>query len=205
MVNSEKKAPYSWNQKSTLYSCDYLSGQFLDIDTRALEKMILENHAKKRLMHEDPNNIRGEDIRIDYDENVRKLKDRLCDEYKLRTGNEIELCCDANPKIHKDRNESYWSIVHDRGDTTALHSHENSQNYAAGPHVSAVFWIKVPDNSGNFVFQYNPNKYLVSETALKSIEGFFLIFDSTLKHRVTENLSDGQRIVISMNFNLVGM
>ena len=57
-------------------------------------------------------------IRIDYDENVRKLKDRLCDEYKLRTGNEIELCCDANPKIHKDRNESYWAIVHEKGDTT---------------------------------------------------------------------------------------
>ena len=73
MVNSEKKAPYSWNQKSTLYSCDYLSGQFPDIDTRAIEKMVLENHAKKRVMHEDPNNIRGEDIRIDYDENIKKL------------------------------------------------------------------------------------------------------------------------------------
>lgn len=205
MVESEQKSSYSWNQKSTLYSCDYLSGQFLDIDTKALEKMILENHAKKRLMHEDPNNIRGEDIRIDYDENVRKLKDRLCDEYKLRTGNEIELCCDENPKIHKDRNESYWAIVHEKGDTTQLHSHENHKNYAAGPHVSAVFWIKVPDNSGNFVFQYNPNKYVVSETALKSIEGFFLIFDSTVKHRVTENLSNDQRIVISMNFNLVGV
>ena len=44
MVNSEKKAPYSWNQKSTLYSCDYLSGQFPDIDTRAIEKMVLENN-----------------------------------------------------------------------------------------------------------------------------------------------------------------
>ena len=78
MVNSEKKAPYSWNQKSTLYSCDYLSGQFPDIDTRAIEKMVLENHAKKRVMHEDPNNIRGEDIRIDYDENIKKLKNKLC-------------------------------------------------------------------------------------------------------------------------------
>ena len=48
--------------------------------------MVLENHAKKRVMHEDPNNIRGEDIRIDYDENIKKLKNKLCAEYKLQTG-----------------------------------------------------------------------------------------------------------------------
>lgn len=36
-------------------------------------------------MHEDPNNIRGEDIRIDYDENIKKLKNKLCAEYKLQT------------------------------------------------------------------------------------------------------------------------
>jgi len=118
---------------------------------------------------------------------------------------DIQLCCDANSKIHKDRNESYWAIVHGKGETTQLHSHENNKNYAAGPHISAAFWVKVPDNSGDFVFQYNPNKYMVSETTIKSVEGFFLMFDSTVKHRVTENLSDNHRIVVSMNFNLVGM
>ena len=167
--------------------------------------MVLNNHAKKRVMHEDPNNIRGEDIRIDYDGNIINLKNKLCHEYKSATGRDIELCCDSNPKIHKDRNESYWAIVHGRGETTQLHSHENNKNYAAGPHISAAFWVKVPDNSGDFVFQYNPNKYMVSETTIKSVEGFFLMFDSTVKHRVTENLSDDYRIVVSMNFNLVDM
>ena len=52
-------------EQKTLYSCDYIVGYLPEIDTRAIEKMVLENHAKKRVMHEDPNNIRGEDIRID--------------------------------------------------------------------------------------------------------------------------------------------
>ena len=191
------------SEKASLYSCDYIFGHLPDVDTKAIERMVLENHKKKRMMHEDPNNIRGEDIRIDYDENIQKLKNQLCNEYKSNTGMNIQLCCDANPKIHKDRNESYWAIVHNRGETTQLHSHENNKNYAAGPHISAAFWVKVPDNSGDFVFQYNPNKYMVSETTIKSVEGFFLMFDSTVKHRVTENLSDDYRIVVSMNFNLV--
>ena len=193
------------SEKASLYSCDYIFGHLTDVDTKAIERMVLENHKKKRMMHEDPNNIRGEDIRIDYDENIQKLKNELCNEYKSNTGMDIQLCCDANSKIHKDRNESYWAIVHGKGETTQLHSHENNKNYAAGPHISAAFWGKVPDNSGDFVFQYNPNKYMVSETTIKSVEGFFLMFDSTVKHRVTENLSDNHRIVVSMNFNLVGM
>ena len=190
-------------EQKTLYSCDYIFGYLPEIDTRAIEKMVLENHAKKRVMHEDPNNIRGEDIRIDYDDNIKKLKNKLCSQYELISGRKIELSCDANSKIHKDRNESYWAIVHDRGETTQLHSHENFKNYAVGPHISAAFWVKVPENGGDFVFQYSPNKYMVSETTMKSIEGYFLIFDSTLQHRVTENLSNDQRIVVSMNFNLV--
>lgn len=190
------------SEQRSLYSCDYIVGYLPEIDTKAITDMVLSNHAKKRVMHEDPNNIRGEDIRIDYDGNIINLKNKLCHEYKSATGRDIELCCDSNPKIHKDRNESYWAIVHGRGETTQLHSHENSKNYAAGPHISAAFWVKVPDNSGDFVFQYNPNKYMVSETTIKSVEGFFLMFDSTVKHRVTENLSDDYRIVVSMNFNL---
>ena len=102
------------SEKASLYSCDYIFGHLPDIDTKAIEKMVLENHKKKRMMHEDPNNIRGEDIRIDYDENIQKLKNQLCNEYKSNTGMNIQLCCDANSKIHKDRNESYWAIVHGR-------------------------------------------------------------------------------------------
>jgi len=191
------------SEQRSLYSCDYIVGYLPEIDTKAIADMVLNNHAKKRMMHEDPNNIRGEDIRIDYDDNIINLKSKLCHEYKSLTGRKIELCCDSSPKIHKDRNESYWAIVHGRGETTQLHSHENIKNYAVGPHISAAFWVKVPDNSGDFVFEYNPNKYMVSETTIKSVEGFFLMFDSTVKHRVTENLSDDYRIVVSMNFNLV--
>ena len=62
------------SEKASLYSCDYIVGYLPEIDTRAIEKMVLENHAKKRVMHEAPNNIRGEDFRIDYDENIKKLK-----------------------------------------------------------------------------------------------------------------------------------
>ena len=99
------------SEQRSLYSCDYIVGYLPEIDTKAITDMVLNNHAKKRVMHEDPNNIRGEDIRIDYDGNIINLKNKLCHEYKTATGRDIELCCDSNPKIHKDRNESYWQSI----------------------------------------------------------------------------------------------
>ena len=189
----------------TLYSCDYVTGRLPNIDTKAIAQMVMKNHLAKRTMHEDPNNIRGEDIRIDYDDNIQELARALCDQYALASNNtrKIKLSYEANSDIHKDSNESYWAIVHGKGETTELHSHENYKNYSVGPHVSSAFWIQVPENSGDFVFQYNPNPYMEGKKTIKSKEGCFLMFDSTLKHYVTENLSDDLRIVVSMNFNMV--
>ena len=197
MANSEQR---------NLYTADYIVGQMPEIDTKAIAKMVLKNHAERKMMHPDPNNIRGEDVRIDFDKNIERISKELIKQYDFASNGtrQIALCCDTpDPRFHKDKNESYWAIVHERGDTTVLHSHENPKKYEVGPHISAAFWIQVPENSGDFVFQYKPNPYMVSETTLKSTEGCFLMFDSTLKHRVTENLSGGQRIVVSMNFNII--
>ena len=58
-------------------------------------------------------------------------------------------------------------------------------------------------NSGNFVFRYKPNPYIVANEVILSKPGHFLLFDSAMEHFVTKNCSDGHRIVISMNFNIV--
>ena len=104
-----------------------------------------------------------------------------------------------------DLNEAFWAVVHEKGESTNLHSHENHQNYQSGPHISAAFWVQVPENSGNFVFRYKPNPYVVANEVIFSKAGHFLMFGSTIEHFVTKNCSDGFRIVISMNFNIVGV
>ena len=37
------------SEKASLYSCDYIFGHLPDVDTKAIEKMVLENHKKKRM------------------------------------------------------------------------------------------------------------------------------------------------------------
>jgi hypothetical protein len=181
----------------TLTKCEYLVGE-LEEDLQPLVDMVMRNYTEGRNMAEDPEDIREEDIRIEFTPQVQRIVKTLCDEWKTAFGQEIESCWQEKPA--QDPNQAFWAVVHERNESTNLHTHESSDDYIGGAHVSAAFWIQVPPDSGDFVFQYHKNPYLLMQQTIKAQAGKFLMFDSTMPHHVTKNRSDGLRIVISMNF-----
>ena len=181
----------------TLHKVEFLLGT-LDEDLEELTAMVMKNYNKGYHMSKDETDIRYEDVRIDYNSQVQRIITRLCQEWKDAFNEEIVSCYSG--RFDQDHNESVWAVVHNPGDVTQLHTHETASNYQGGAQVSAAFWVKVPPNSGDFVFQYNKNPYVIEQTRITSEAGKFLMFDSTMKHYVTKNLSNDQRIVISMNF-----
>ena len=181
----------------TLFKQEYLVG-FLNEDLSELKAMILDNYNKGRNIAHWADDIRYEDIRINFTPQIQRIARTLEQEWFKAFGAEIELCWQT-PK-DGDPNSAFWSVVHAKGEMTNLHSHETSENYAAGAHVSAAFYVCVPPNSGDFVFQYKPNPYVVNQETIKAEPNKFVMFDSTMPHFVTKNHSDDLRIVISMNF-----
>lgn len=181
----------------TLTKTEYLFG-YLEEDMQPLIDMILANYTEGRNMAGDVTHIRFEDIRINFTPQVQRIARILCDAWKDSFGEEIELCWQN--KEGQDPNSSFWAVVHNHNESTNLHSHETSDNYENGAHVSAAIWIQVPPNSGNLVFRYNINPYKVRQEEVEAKPGKFAMFDSTLPHHVTKNCSNEQRIVISMNF-----
>ena len=181
----------------TLTKCEYLVGE-LEEDLQPLVDMVMRNYEQGRNMAQDPEDIRAEDIRIDFTPQVQRIVKTLCDAWKTAFDQEIESCWQEKPA--QDPNQAFWAVVHDRNESTNLHSHESAHDYEHGAHVSAAFWIQVPQDSGDFVFQYHKNPYLLEQRTIKAQAGKFLMFDSTLPHHVTKNRSNGLRIVISMNF-----
>ena len=181
----------------TLTKTEYLIGQ-LDEDPNPIIDMILSNYNEGRNMSKDITNIRYEDIRINFTPQIQRIAKKLCDEWYEAFGDEIELCWQN--KEGQDPNSSFWAVIHNPNESTNLHSHETSDNYESGAHVSAAIWVQVPPNSGNLVFQYHVNPYKVCQEEIEAKPCKFAMFDSTLPHYVTKNLSNEQRIVISMNF-----
>lgn len=181
----------------TLTKTEYLIG-YLEEDMQPLIDMIMSNYHEGRNMAKDITHIRHEDIRINFTPQVQRIAKKLCDTWKECFDTEIELCWQN--KEGQDPNTSFWAVVHNPNESTNLHSHETSDNYENGAHVSAAIWIQVPKDSGNLVFQYKTNPYQTRQEEIESKPGKFAMFDSTIPHYVTKNCSNEQRIVISMNF-----
>ncbi len=137
-------------ERVTLYKAEYLVGS-LNEDLSELEAMILRNYNEGRNIAHWADDIRYEDIRINFTPQVQRIARTLEQEWFNTFGDEIELCWQGQEG--NDPNSAFWSVVHATGEMTNLHSHESADNYVGGAHVSAAFYVKVPPNSGDFVFQ----------------------------------------------------
>lgn len=109
---------------------------------------------------------------------------------------------------------NHWININGPSNFNVLHDHPMSE-------LSGVYYVDVPENSGEIYFE-NPQcfkqyaelsayKKEFAQTMKQHInnyiqpkEGLLLIFPSHLKHGVTPNQSDKDRISISFNIRMVG-
>ncbi len=104
-----------------------------------------------------------------------------------------------------------WANINRYKDYNTNHQHPLS-------HWSSVYYVKIPENSGNLYFidpkvsrtmivEYPYAKNLVNPSQTPHIkigpsEGLFVLFPSYLEHSVGPNMSNKPRISISINFIL---
>lgn len=99
-----------------------------------------------------------------------------------------------------------WINISSPGNFQELHNH-------SGSHLSAVFYLKAPENSGDIVFRSfesfgnmfpfpssGINEFTYETCKYKPKEKMLLIFKSNLLHMVNLNKSNEDRISVSANF-----
>tara|TARA_R100001460_G_scaffold37708_1_gene72120 strand:+ start:524 stop:1105 length:582 start_codon:yes stop_codon:yes gene_type:complete len=100
-----------------------------------------------------------------------------------------------------------WFNYNPKGSYNKSHMH-------TGSNMSAAYYLKVPKNSGNIVFEH-PSEGLIADQSVKKFnefnsetftytcnEGDLLLFPSWLKHHVEINNSEMARISLSFNLEL---
>ena len=100
---------------------------------------------------------------------------------------------------------NYWFIINEPGSYNAPHHH-------MGSFLSCAYYIKVPENSGDITLEREDSaEYFLGNDIGKSPftyinyrrrveEGLLLVFPSWVKHGVSQNQSNENRIVLSINF-----
>ena len=105
---------------------------------------------------------------------------------------------------------SAWANLHQYGQLTKEHSHCGG---ASRGHLSGVYYFKKPENSGNIMFT-DPLEYIhkmtpaaVYDETVHSMhhevtarQFDLVLFPSWVKHQTQPNLSNGDRIAISINY-----
>lgn len=177
-----------------LHTVEYLTGFLDNIDNNKLKANILRNYNDSKFMDDEVESIRNEDIRIDFYPEVKKLMNSIMDKFYEQYNLKLK------PVPCEDINEVVWAVVHSKNESTNWHDHASHYNYSEGAKVSAVYYVDVPENSGDIVFRCDENQFITKTYVEKAETGKFILFDSTLPHCVTKNRSDGKRIIISMNF-----
>ena len=89
----------------------------------------------------------------------------------------------------------------------------NQPHTHAGSHISGVFWINIPEKSGDLVFQdprisnqmniggymHEKNQFNATTFWMKAKPNRLVLFPSYLSHFVKPNISDKTRVSISFN------
>ena len=86
----------------------------------------------------------------------------------------------------------FWLNAMGAGDITTAHTHDDDDEL-----LSCVYYIKVPENSGNLIIIEHNEK-----TIIKPEEGTFIFFTPDTLHEVSKNESGQKRLSIAFNFGL---
>lgn len=84
----------------------------------------------------------------------------------------------------------YWFNHMPPGALTTVHSHDDDDEL-----LSAVYYIRVPENSGNLVIHNDNQQHVITPR-----ESMFVFFAPDVVHEVSENLSTRDRLSIGFNF-----
>ena len=101
-------------------------------------------------------------------------------------------CAKKTLEIESNRDIGFWFNDMPPGSTTLPHTHDDDDELLSG-----VYYIKVPENSGNLILTKNNNKKII-----EAKEGNLILFKPTCLHEVSENKSEEQRLSIGINFGL---
>ena len=161
----------------------YLDGSVEGIDNEKLAHTCINEGVRN---NEDPLFNRYEDFAIPINEELNKIFENIQYQYKQINQDELELM-------------DYWAQLHRKYESTNKHNHFNTNEFQNQPNVSGVYYVQIPKGAGKLVLEYNINQYQTRTHSIEPVVGNFFIFDSTLDHYVTKNLSDDLRVAISFN------
>ena len=165
-----------------LYQFGFFHGMVPDIDNEQLAKHILD-HGKRA--SENIVSTKHEDFHFPENEQFNKVIAYIQKEFNY-----------LNPERMLETPKYYWSQIHQKRESSTLHSHYDPHDSFT---LSAVYYPQYLEGAGDLVFNIQENKYHTTRFQITPLVGQYFLFPCWLEHFVTKNYSDGLRVSIAFN------
>lgn len=114
-------------------------------------------------------------------------------ELEIIVGTALEQAASILKLEKENLTSGFWLNEMNAGDVTTAHTHDDDDEL-----LSCVYYIKVPDDSGNLIITANNKRYTITAE-----EGYFVFFSPDTLHEVSKSNSAQSRLSIAFNFGLV--
>lgn len=111
------------------------------IDIKSLKNDCLKSFKENNRMSKDISDTRNEDLIIPKSKPFEELINIIKNKFYIRYNQAIELT-------------DYWAQVHSQNESTNIHDHVDCFDIKNSPDLSGVYYLEVPQNSGDIVFQW---------------------------------------------------
>ena len=112
---------------------------------------------------------------------------RVLEAMKQQAGKMLNMAMD-------ELKAGFWFNAMQPGQRTLLHNHDENDEL-----LSAVYYIRVPGNSGDLILHAGGSRIRV-----RPQEGKLVMFAPSMPHEVTEHLGCGLRLSVAMNVGPAG-
>jgi uncharacterized protein (TIGR02466 family) len=157
----------------------------------AIESGFLEHHNDPDIHKTHLFDGRYENIYLN-DKHIPALKPLINEALSLAAEILAKECTDL-----KNLRAGYWFNYMPPGTATTLHTHDDDDEL-----LSCVYYIKVPEDSGNLIIYDDSDRARPNKIEIKSRTGDFIFFKPDVRHEVTKNNSSEYRLSIAFNFGL---
>ena len=128
-------------------------------------------------------------IQLNYHQQLQWLTDYYAEIYNLEYDFIIHQKTDA--------------LILKSGESLDLHNHIDKWDLPNQPDLSCLYTVSQGKKESSIIFEYDNNRFVDKKWTIQIKDDMMIMFNSTLKHKITSNENDEDLILLSIQYQFL--
>jgi len=159
------------------------------IDTEYLKKFILEHDLEFCVASKDTFHYDRDYYNLNFNRNIQWVYEYIRDHYRTKYHRTL---------INLD--ENYKAQIINKNKSIDLHDHIDWYRLDYSPDISGIYVVSNKKPYNEIVFEFTDHRHLMKMYKIPLEPNTFILWNSSIKHRITENTNDEPTVNLSFKW-----